>query len=81
MEVYVETFDEPIDLTSNVSSNTNDVVIIPLNEEINLNEDGRVRAKMTYNPMNRTPEKMMAVNQRMIVTDMPMPISNKHKND
>ena len=81
MEVYVETFDEPIDLTSNVSSNTNNVVIRPLDQSIDLNEDGRIRAKMGYNPMGRTPEKMMAVNQRMVVTDMPMPTSHTHKND
>ena len=81
MEVYVETIDEPIDLTSNVSSKTNNVVIRTLDENIDLNEDNRIRAKMTYNPINRTPEKMMAVNQRMVVTDLPKPTSNTHKND
>jgi hypothetical protein len=81
MEVYVETIDEPIDLTSNVSSNTNNVVIRPLDQNIDLNEDGRIRAKMSYNPVGRTPEKMMAVNQRMVVTDLPMPTSHTHKND
>ena len=81
MEVYVETFDEPIDLTSNISGNTNNVVIRPLDQAIDLNEDGRIRAKMSYSPAGRTPEKMMAVNPRMVVTDLPMPTSRTHKND
>jgi hypothetical protein len=80
-EVYVDTIDEPIDLTSNVSVRSNEVVLNPISQDINLNEDGRVKAKMTYNPMNRTPEKMMMVNQRMVVTDLPKPTSNTHKND
>ncbi len=81
MEVYVETVDEPIDLTSNIDGKTNNVVIRPLDQDIDLNEDGRIRAKMSYNPTGRTPEKMMAVNQRMIVTDLPTPTSHTHKND
>ena len=80
-EVYVDTIDEPINLTSNVSVRSNEVVLNPISQDINLNEDGKVRAKMTYNPINRTPEKMMAVNQRMIITDLPKPTSNTHKND
>jgi hypothetical protein len=81
MEVYVETLDEPIDLTNNVSSRTNQVVIMPLDEKIDLNDDSRVRARMGYEPKNRTPEKMMMVNPRMIVNNLPTPMSNTHKND
>jgi hypothetical protein len=81
MEVYVETLDEPIDLTNNVSSKTNEVVIIPLDEKIDLNNDNRVRARMGFEPKNRTPEKMMMVNQRMVIKDLPTPMSNTHKND
>jgi hypothetical protein len=80
-EVEVDVIDEPIDLTDNVSSRSNEVVIRPLDEDIDLNEDGRVRAKMGFNPINRNPNKMMAVNQRMIISDLPKPTSNKHKND
>ena len=81
MEVYVETLDEPIDLTNNVSSRTNEVVIKPLDEKIDLNDDNRVRARMGFEPKNRTPEKMMMVNPRMIVNNLPTPMSNTHKND
>ena len=81
MEVYVETLDEPIDLTSNVSSRTNEVVIKPLDENIDLNDDNRVRARIGYEPKNRTPEKIMMVNPRMVIKDLPTPMSNTHKND
>jgi hypothetical protein len=81
MEVYVETLDEPIDLTNNVSSRTNQVVIMPLDEKMDLTDDNRVRARMGYEPKNRTPEKMMMVNQRMVIKDLPTPMSNSHKND
>ena len=52
-----------------------------MNENIDLTDDNRVRATMGYNPKNRTPEKMMMVNQRMVITDLPKPTSNTHKND
>jgi hypothetical protein len=81
MEVYVETLDEPIDLTNNVSSRTNEVVIMPLDEKMDLTDDNRVRARMGYEPKNRTPEKIMMVNQRMVIKDLPTPMSNTHKND
>jgi hypothetical protein len=82
MEVYVETLDEPIDLTSNVSSRTNEVVIKPLDENIDLNDDNRVRATMGYNPKNRNPEKFSKINPRAFeFIDLPMPTSNTHKND
>lgn len=79
--VQVDTLDEPIDLTSNVTLRSNRVVINPINENIDLTDDNRVRATMGYNPKNRTPEKMMMVNQRMVITDLPKPTSNTHKND
>jgi hypothetical protein len=82
MEVYVETLDEPIDLTSNVSSRSNKVVIKPLDENIDLNDDNRVRATMGYNPKNRNPEKFSKINPRAFeFIDLPMPTSNTHKND
>jgi len=81
MEVKVETLDEPIDLTDNVSYAYNKVTVIPLSDKIDLKESNNMRVGKPYVPKNRTPEKMMAVNPRMIVTDMPMPTSNTHKND
>jgi hypothetical protein len=81
MEVYVETIDEPIDLSSNTSGRTNNVFIKSINDDIDLNEGSKIRARMGYNPINRTPEKMMMVNQRMVVSDLPKPISTTHKND
>jgi hypothetical protein len=81
MEVNVETLDEPIDLTDNVSYAYNEVTVMPLNEEIDLRESNNMRVGKPYVPKNRTPQKMMAVNPRMVVTDMPMPISRTHKND
>ncbi len=80
-EVYVETIDEPIDLRSDIGSKTNNVFIKSINDDIDLNEGSKIRARMGYNPIGRTPEKMMAVNQRMVVTDLPKPISTTHKND
>jgi hypothetical protein len=81
MKVNVETLDEPIDLTDNVSYAYNEVTVMPLNDEIDLRESNNMRVGKPYVPKNRTPQKMMAVNPRMIVTDMPMPTSNTHKND
>jgi hypothetical protein len=103
MEVYVETIDEPIDLTnkvsrisgkidildepidlrSNVSRRTNDVVIRTLDENADLNDDKRVRARMSYNPKDRNPDKLLSVNPRAFefIKDLPMPTSNTHKND
>jgi hypothetical protein len=83
MEVYVETFDEPIDLTSNVSSKSNKVVIKPLDENIDLSDDKRVRATMGYTPKNRNPESFAKINPRAFefIEELPMPTSNTHKND
>jgi len=83
MEVYVETLDEPIDLTSNVSVKSNEVVIRPINENIDLNDDKRVRATMGYTPKNRNPESFSKINPRAFefIEDLPMPMSNTHKND
>jgi hypothetical protein len=82
MEVYVETFDEPIDLTSNVSRKTNNVVIQPLNEDIDLSDDNRVRARMTQS--NKGSAKDFAkINPRAFefIEELPMPTSHLHKND
>jgi hypothetical protein len=83
MEVYVETFDEPIDLTSNVSSKTNNVVVRPLNEDIDLSDDGRIRAIMTQSHRGSA-ESFSKINPRafeFIGKDLPMPTSHTHKND
>jgi hypothetical protein len=82
MEVYVETLDEPIDLTSNVSSKTNNVVIQPLNEDIDLSDDNRVKARMTQS--NKGSAKDFAkINPRAFefIEELPMPTSHLHKND
>ena len=82
MEVYVETFDEPIDLTSNVSNKTNKVVIQPLNEDIDLSDDNRVRARMTQS--NKGSAKDFAkINPKAFefIEELPMPTSHLHKND
>lgn len=82
MEVYVETIDEPIDLTSNVSSRSNNVVIMPLDENIDLNDDNRVRATMGYNPKNRYPENLLKINPSAFeFMNLPMTLSKTHKND
>jgi hypothetical protein len=80
-EVRVDAIDEPIDLTDNVSYAYNEVTVMPLNDEIDLRESNNMRVGKPYVPKNRNPNKMMAVNPRMIITDFPTPNSNKHKND
>jgi hypothetical protein len=80
-EVRVDSLDESVDLTNNVSYQPNEVVIRTLDENIDLNDDNRIRARMGSNPMNRNPNKMMAVNPRMVFTDLPKPTSSTHKND
>jgi hypothetical protein len=79
----IDTLDEPIDLKSNVSRRTNDVVIRTLDESADLNDDKRVRARMSYNPKDRNPDKLLSVNPRAFefIKDLPMPTSNTHKND
>jgi hypothetical protein len=45
--VHIDTIDEPIDLTYKVTEKSNDVSLNPINQDIDLNSDGRIRAKMT----------------------------------
>lgn len=80
-EVYIETFDDPIDLTSTVTVKSNEVIISPIDENIDLNDDNRIRARMTQS--NRgSAENFGKINPRAFeFIDLPMPISNKHKND
>jgi gas vesicle protein len=80
-EVYIETLDEPIDLTSTVTIKSNEVVISPIDENIDLNDDNRIRARMTQS--NRgSAENFGKINPRAFeFIDLPMPTSNKHKND
>jgi hypothetical protein len=80
-EVRVETIDEPIDLNDNVSYGSNEVVIEPINDYMDLTGDD-LRAKLSYTPKHRSPEKMLDVNPRMAeFVELPKTISNKHKND
>jgi hypothetical protein len=80
-DVYIETLDEPIDLTSTVTIKSNEVVISPIDENIDLNDDNRIRAIMTQS--NRgSAENFGKINPRAFeFIDLPMPTSNKHKND
>jgi hypothetical protein len=82
-EVYIETLDEPIDLTGTVTIKSNEVIISPLDENIDLNDDKRVRATMGYTPKNRNPESFAKINPRAFefIEELPMPTSNTHKND
>ena len=78
-EVYIETLDEPIDLTDTITIKSNEVVISPIDENIDLNDDNRIRARMTQS--NRgSAEKFGQINPRAYEF-IPMPKSNKHKND
>jgi hypothetical protein len=81
-EVYIETLDEDIDLTS-PNSDYNNVEIITISEDIDLKDDNRIRARMGYEPKNRTSEKFANINPRAFefMENVPMPTSNKHKND
>jgi hypothetical protein len=79
--VHVDTIDESIDLTNNMPLRNNKAVVESLDENIDLNQDSRIRAKLSYEPKNRTPEKMMMVNQRMVIANLPKPTSKTHKND
>jgi hypothetical protein len=80
-EVYIETLDEPIDLTSTVTIKSNEVVITPIDENIDLNDDNRVRARMTQSSRG-TAESFSKINPRAFeFIDLPMPTSNTHKND
>ena len=75
-DVHVDTIDEPIDLTTKA---TNNVVIRPLDEDIDLKEDGRIRARMTQS--NRgSAESFSKINPRAFEF-IPMPKSHTHKND
>jgi hypothetical protein len=80
-EVYIETLDEPIDLTSTVTIKSNEVVISPIDENIDLNDDNRVRARMTQSSRG-TAENFSKINPRAFeFIDLPMPTSHTHKND
>ena len=80
-EVYIETLDEPIDLTSTVTIKSNEVVISPIDENIDLNDDNRIRARMTQSNIGSA-ENFGKINPRAFeFIDLPMPTSNKHKND
>jgi len=80
-EMNIDTIDEPIDLTDNVSYAYNEVTVMPLNDEIDLTESGMMRVGKPYITPNRTPAKMMAVNQRMTLLNLPKPNSESHRNN
>ena len=77
--IHVDTLDEPIDLTDNVSYKSNEVVIEPVDQDMNMNEDGRIRARMTQS--NRGSAENFAKINPNAFEFIPMPTSNKHKND
>ena len=77
--IHVDTLDEPIDLTDNVSYKPNEVVIESVDQDVNMNEDGRIRARMTQS--NRGSAENFAKINPNAFEFIPMPTSNKHKND
>ena len=82
MDVYVETLDEPIDLTDNSIVKIKEVTIETINDDIDLNEDGGVKVRMGYEPEKKNPEKFGEINPRAFeFMNLPMPTSNEHKND
>jgi hypothetical protein len=81
-DVYIETLDEPIDLTDNSIVKIKEVSVETINDDIDLNEDGRVKVRMGYEPENKNPEKFGEINPRAFeFMNLPMPTSNEHKND
>ncbi len=81
-DVYIETLDEPIDLTDNAIVKIKEVSVETINDDIDLNEDGRVKVRMGYEPEKKNPEKFGEINPRAFeFMNLPMPTSNEHKND
>ena len=80
-EPKIDVLDEEIDLTSNFEPRRMVTDFSPENEEIDLRDDGRVRVIMTQS--NRgSDENFGKINPRAFeFIDLPMPTSNKHKND
>ena len=80
-EPKIDVLDEEIDLTSNFEPRRMVTDFSPENEEIDLSDDGRVRVIMTQS--NRgSAENFGKINPRAFeFIDLPMPTSNKHKND
>jgi hypothetical protein len=80
-EPKIDVLDEEIDLTSNFEPRRMVTDFSPENEEIDLSDDGRVRVIMTQS--NRgSDENFGKINPRAFeFIDLPMPTSNKHKND
>lgn len=82
-EVYVETIDEPIDLTDYTEDRTNEVDIRTIDNDIDLTDDRKVKARLTQ-PKRGNGEKFLAIAPRafeFMGENIPMPSSNKHKND
>jgi ribosomal protein L20/predicted transcriptional regulator len=82
-EVYVETIDEPIDLTSNIGSMSDYLKSQYIEDEIDFTDDKRIRARLTQ-PKRGSAESFSKINPRayeFINSDLPMPTSNTHKND
>lgn len=79
-DVFIETFDEPIDLTDDSSVKIKQVTVESINDDIDLTEDGKLKVRMGYEPKNRTPEKFGDINPRAFEF-IPTTISKKHKND
>jgi hypothetical protein len=80
-EVYIETLDEPIGLTSSGSDMPNIFKFTTISEDIDLNDDNRIRARMTQSNIGSA-ENFGKINPSAFeFIDLPMPTSNKHKND
>jgi hypothetical protein len=81
-EVYVEIIDEPIDLISEFDE-SNNVDIKPLSDDIDLTDDKKIKARLTQQKRGNG-EKFLAIAPNafeFMGENIPMPSSNKHKND
>jgi hypothetical protein len=81
-EVYVEIIDEPIDLISKFDE-SNNVDIKPLSDDIDLTDDKKIKAILTQQKRGNG-EKFLAIAPNafeFMGENIPMPSSNKHKND
>ena len=81
-EVRVDTIDDYIDLSNNVNTRGKKVVVESLNEDINLNEEGRIRAKLTQSGSGSF-ENFSKANARAFeyMKNLPKTTSKTHKND
>ena len=80
-EVYIETLDEPIGLTSSGSDMPNIFKFTTISEDIDLNDDNRIRARMTQSNIGSA-ENFGKINPSAFeFIDLPTTTSHTHKND